>query len=110
MYPELKKIHEDSSEEGPTKAAGLIPLMEKFSTYFGLKLSYIAFVATEQLAITLQGEDVNAQVSTPAVNANKSCLQRQRSTESFNTFYQSAVVESQSQELTSELVLSWQNR
>ena len=109
MYPELEKINEDCSGEGSTKAAGLLPLMEKFSTYFGLKLSYLAFVATEQLAITLQGKDINPQVSTLAVNATKSFLQRQRSTESFKTFYQSAVVESQSQKLTSEPVLSRQS-
>ena len=109
LYPELEKINEDSSGEGSTKAAGLLPLMEKFSTYFNLKLSYLAFVATEQLAITLQGKDVNAQVTISAVNATKSFLQRQRSTESFNTFYQSAVVESQSQKLTSEPLLSRQS-
>ena len=109
MFLELEKIHEDFSGEGSTKAAGLLPLMEKFSTYFGLKLSYLAFVATEQLAITLQGKDVNAQVSISAVNATKSFLQRQRSTESFDTFYQSAVIESQNQKLTSEPVLSRQN-
>ena len=68
LFLELEKIHEDSSGEGSTKVAGLLPLMEKFSTYFGLKLSYLAFVATEQLAITLQGKDVNAQVSISAVN------------------------------------------
>ena len=48
--------------------------MEKFETYFGLKLSYEAFVATEQLATTLRAKDVNAYICTEAVNATKSFL------------------------------------
>ena len=94
---------------GVNQSSWTAPINGKSTTYFGLKLSYLAFVATEQRAITLRGKEVNAQVSTSAVNPTKSFLQRQRSTESFNTFYQSAIVESQNQKLTSELVLSRQN-
>jgi len=38
------------------KAVGLLTIMEKFSTYFGLQLSHVIFSATEQLSITLQGK------------------------------------------------------
>lgn len=59
-FQELEAIDEESCGEASAKAADLLTLMEKFSTYFGLKLSYLAFVATEQLAVTLQAKDINA--------------------------------------------------
>ena len=72
LFQELEAIHEDSCGEASAIAAGLLTLMEKFSTYFGLKLSYLAFVATEQLAVTLQAKDINAQyVGIGAGNAAK---------------------------------------
>ena len=46
--------------------------MEKFSTYFGLKLSLLVFGAPEQLSATLQYRGVNAQEATSAVSAAKS--------------------------------------
>ena len=58
------------------KAGGLLTLMEKFSTYFGAKLSHLVFVATEQLATTLQ-KNINAQAMA-AAKATKAFLQRQR--------------------------------
>ena len=35
--------------------------MEKFSTFYGLKLSYLVFSATEQLSRTLQSSNINVQ-------------------------------------------------
>ena len=44
------------TDEAASKASGLLINMEQFHTFFGLKLSYIVFVTTEQLATTLQGK------------------------------------------------------
>ena len=51
---ELEQISKDSCGEPSRKASGLLALMEKFSTYYGLKLSFLVFSATEQLFKTLQ--------------------------------------------------------
>ena len=70
--------------------------MEKFSTYFGLKLAHLGFVATEQLATTLQAKDVIAQLCMGAVGATKAFLQRQRDETAFFRFFESVSKESTS--------------
>ncbi len=35
--------------------------MEKFDTFFSLKLGYLKFSATEQLSINLQSKDISIQ-------------------------------------------------
>ena len=40
--------------------------MDKFSTFFGLKLSHLIFSGTEQLSLTLQGKDTTIQEGTMA--------------------------------------------
>ena len=53
----------------------LLARMERFSTYFGLKLSVLVFGATEQLSATLQYRGINAQEATSAVSVAKSFRQ-----------------------------------
>ena len=72
ILAELEAIGAESQGEASHKALGLLALMEKFSTYFGLKLSLLVFGATEQLSATLQYRGVNAQEATSAVSAAKS--------------------------------------
>ncbi len=67
--------------------------MERFSTYFGLKLAFLVFSATEQASSTLQYKDINAQEAAMATDAAKSFLGRQRSDSAFHGFYQSVVSE-----------------
>ena len=45
--------------------------MENFSTFFGLKLAFLVFSATEQASLTLQYKDINAQEACMATNAAK---------------------------------------
>ena len=49
-------------------ANGVLALMDKFSTYYGLKISILLFSITEQLSTTLQGREINADDSVHAVN------------------------------------------
>ena len=42
--------------------------MEQFQTFFGLK-SYLAFVAVEQLATTLQSKNISAELCSEAGQA-----------------------------------------
>ena len=44
----LEEIHITTPDEYETKASGLLHLLEKFNTLFGLKLSYLLFSAAEQ--------------------------------------------------------------
>ena len=71
LLKELEAIQEEQHGEASSKAFGLLTLMEKFSTFFGLKLAYLVFVATEQLATTLQAKNVNAQICIRAACAAK---------------------------------------
>ena len=58
---ELEQVNKDSCGEPSRKPLGLLALMEKFSTYYGLKLSFLVFSATEQLSKTLQSSSITAQ-------------------------------------------------
>ena len=62
----LVQINTETHDEYGRKAGGFLSQMEKFSMYFGLKLSYLVFVATEQLSLTLQGRDTTVQDATLA--------------------------------------------
>ena len=65
-----------------------------FSTYFGLKLSHLIFAGTEQLSITLQGKDTTVQEATKAAGLAVCCLERQRTDETFHSFYEQVVTSS----------------
>ena len=43
------------------KANGLNAQLEKFDTYFGLKLSHLIFSGTEQRSISLQSKNTSVQ-------------------------------------------------
>ena len=82
----LEEIFKDSSGEPLSKASGLLSLMEKFITLFGLKLAYVIVVATAHLATTRHAKAVNAQVCMDAVKATKAFLQGQRNDATFTIF------------------------
>ena len=74
----LVEVNETHRDEYGKRAAGFHALMEKFSTFFGLKLAYLIFCASEQLLITLQSINTTAQHATIAVNVARSFYNRQR--------------------------------
>ena len=54
----LKEINREGKDEYTAKAHGdYINQMDMFYVYFGLKLSHLLISTTEQLSITLQGND-----------------------------------------------------
>ncbi len=99
----LIEIHEGGRDVYALKAGGYLTAMDKFSTYFGLKLSYLFFSATEQLSLTLQGRDTTMQEAVDSANLAIKFLQRQRNDDKFDRFY-SRVVED-AKELTSKPVI-----
>ena len=68
LLQEALELIQQGTDEYAMKAVGYLNSMEKFSTYFGLKLSHLVFSATEQLSLTLQGRDTTIQ---EAVQASK---------------------------------------
>ena len=52
LCEELDCIAEETHGESSHKALGLVALMETFSTFFGLKLAFLVFSATEQASLT----------------------------------------------------------
>uniref|UniRef100_A0A1X7UDD7 Uncharacterized protein n=1 Tax=Amphimedon queenslandica TaxID=400682 RepID=A0A1X7UDD7_AMPQE len=53
-----EEIDESTHDEYGMKAGGLLQSLEKFSTYFGVKLCHLLFSATEQVSSTLQRKDI----------------------------------------------------
>lgn len=103
IIQQLEEIEASAHGDASSKAAGLIAHMEKFSTFFGLKLAHLVFSATEQTSITLQYKDINAQEALMAVKTAQSYMTRHRSETAFDTFYRSVVHEAT--EYTGEPIL-----
>ena len=81
----------------------MLALLEKFNTFFGLKFSHLLFSGTEQLSISLQRKNITIQELLSAVELSIQYLQRLRSDNSFDAFYEQVVEEAK--ELTDPPVL-----
>ena len=93
-YPALletfERISSESHDDYGRRANGVLTMLDKFSVYFGLKLSFLVFGATEQVSRTLQARDTTLQEALVAVNMAKLFLQRQRDDNAFERFYVNA--------------------
>ena len=69
---ELETIGKEAYGEPSRKSCGLLAMMDKFGVFFGLRLSHMIFSVTEQLSVSLQKKDINAQDAIKAVNQAKS--------------------------------------
>ena len=107
MQNELEIVQQTKDEYG-MKARGYLDAMDRFKTYFGLKLSFLIFSATEQLSTTLQGVNTCLQEAITASRLAISFLERQRSDKAFDSFY--TLVLSESDDFTEEPVLPHQIR
>ncbi len=103
MLQDEQEIVQQEKDEYGMKARGYLHAMDKFKTYFGLKLSFLIYSATEQLSTTLQGINTCRQEAVTASRLAISFLERQRNDEAFDCFYSSVLLESR--ELTEEPVL-----
>ena len=91
-YETLCTMMEESShgsDDCSRRACGVLALMEKFQTYFGLKLSVLIFSLTEQLSVTLQGVTTNVDDCYFAVKVTIRGLKKLRTDEMFKTFFKS---------------------
>lgn len=97
----MEDINVTSRDEYGVKAGGILSLMEKFSTLFGIELGYLVFGAAESLSNTLQGKDTSFQEAIAAVNLAKSFYKRLRKEEEFNRFYDKVVKKAQDVKISS---------
>ena len=66
-------------------------LMEKFSTYFGLRLSYTVFGAAEQLSRIIQAKPISIQDAVKAAHTTKVSYEGMRKEEVYSQFYDQVV-------------------
>ena len=57
VLQEAMEVSSHGSDDCSRRANGILALMERFATYFGLKLSILIFSITEQMSIHLQRKD-----------------------------------------------------
>ena len=90
-YGTLQEVLEEvsqGSDEYARKAAGLLALMEKFSTLFGLRLSHLVFSTTDRLSAALQKKSATCEDSQMAANVCLQVLSDLRKDEDFTAFYE----------------------
>ena len=91
----FQTIAETSYDDYGRRANGLYAQLEKFDTFFGLKLSFLLFSGTEQTSTNLQGKNTSVQEALSCAEVAKNYLSRLRSDESFDRFYSSVVTEAE---------------
>ena len=82
----LQEIHATPRDEYGLKAKGLLLSLEKFDTFFGLKLAYLLFGASEEVSKTLQSKDLSLQEAVSSVKLASSFYKRQRTNNAFSFF------------------------
>lgn len=90
-----KDVIAEGGDVGLKALDGMLARLGKFSTLFGLRLSYLVFSAGEELSRTLQSEDCSIQVALNSSNVTRNYYKRLRSDEAFNGFYDRVVKESE---------------
>ena len=83
---EMMESSSHGTDDHSPQAGGMLALMEKFQTDFGLKLAVLVFGITEHSSVTLQGVNTNANHCFAAVNVTTQGLTRHKSDEMFETF------------------------
>ena len=71
----LEEVNSTGHNEYAMKVGEILRMLEKFATFFGLKLCFMVFSSTEQLSCTLQGKDTTIQEAKGAAMLAESDLQ-----------------------------------
>ena len=87
----MQQVNQEQHDEYGQRAGGILAQLEKFATYFGLRLSFLIFGATEQVSISLQRKDTTVEDILRAKDLVKAHLARQRKDDAFDTFYTDVV-------------------
>ena len=85
----MREINFTCKNDYGVQAGGVLAQLEKFSTYFALKLSHLVFSATEQVSKLLQAKDTTIQQAIASSELARDYLQDQRLASNFDKFYSS---------------------
>ena len=88
----LEIINAESHDDYGRRAGGVLSLLQRFETFFGLNLSHLIFSATEQTSRALQAQDTSVQEALSAVNLAAVFIKRQRKDSAYQLFYSSVVL------------------
>ena len=88
----LETINTESHDDYGCRAGGILSLLQRFETFFGLHLSPLIFSATEQTSRSLQSQDTSVQEALCAVNLAIAFIKRQTKDTSYQSFYSSVVL------------------
>jgi hypothetical protein len=106
----LEEINATTCDEYARRAGGQMAKMEKFSTFLGIKLSFLVFEPAERLSETLQSVSTSVQDATTAVDLLTKHYGRLRSDAKFEEFYQHVAEEARSIEEIAEPCLPRKRR
>ena len=83
----MQEVNSTSKDEYGMKVGGVLNILDKFSTRFGLRLSHLLFAAAEETSKTLQAKSTTVQEVLSSVCILKSFFEHQRNDEAFNSFF-----------------------
>ena len=89
----MEEVSRTTHDEYGVKANGILSILEKFETLFGLRLGHLLFGPAEEVSKTLQGKDTSIQEAVSAVRLGKRFYERQREDKEFDRFYDRVVEE-----------------
>ena len=92
LLDSLETINTESHDDYGRRVGGILSLLQRFETFFGLHLSHLIFSATEQTSRSLQSQDTSMQEVLCAVNLAKAFIKRQRKDTAYQSFYSSVVL------------------
>ncbi len=88
----MEEISRLSHDDYGRRAGGILAILERLSTFFGLKFAHLVFSATEQTSLALQGKGTTVQEAISAASITKSFVCKHKNNLSFEQFYSTTVV------------------
>ena len=89
----MEDININTHDEYGLKAGGILSALEKFETFFSLRLGYLLFGCAENTSKVLQAKDLSVQEAVSAVKVTQSFYKRQRQDDSFEKIFESTVTD-----------------
>ena len=96
----MEEVNRTTRDEYGMKAGGVLSILEKFSTLFGLRLGHLLFSAAEETSKSLQAKNTTVQEAMRSVQVLRSYFQRQRNDAAFDSFYSATVAMAEELEIS----------
>ena len=92
----MEEVYRTTRDDYGLRANGVLTSLEKYEIYFGIKLSHLLFGPAEEVSKVLQAKNISLQESLASVHTVKCFYERQRTDDSFNSFFDKVVEEARS--------------